>query len=238
MKDESGEWKRCPIAKCELTYERVSLIDQVGCFSHSAIQQSGQQEYRITLEGNEKNRRQVEIEIHKNDYLTISFIGDINFASRWFGTADVMRDKLRSRPVHEQQASQDSNLNEQGVYWYLEGIKTLKELRDIISTHPKNNTTLTAEGIIALEMQLNFIIKCFPPLHPIPTDEQCRICEQAIRKDATGKVLEQLDDLRKYANGEYQEAECSDNEREMRIHLEYENRIWGIMKELRKGRQE
>ena len=153
---------------------------------------TGQQEYRITLEGNEKNRRQVEIEIHKNDYLTISFIGDINFASRWFGTADVMRDKLRSRPVHEQQASQDSNLNEQGVYWYLEGIKTLKELRDIISTHPKNNTTLTAEGIIALEMQLNFIIKCFPPLHPIPTDEQCRICEQAIRKDATGKVLDTL----------------------------------------------
>jgi hypothetical protein len=61
---------------------------------------------------------------------------------------------------------------------------------------------------------------------------------KAGRKDTTGKVLEQLDDLRKYANGEYQEAECSDNEREMRIHLEYENRIWGIMKELRKGEQE
>lgn len=45
-------------------------------------------------------------------------------------------------------------------------------------------------------------------------------------------VMEILEDLRKYANSEYQEAECSDNEREMRIHLEYENRIWAIMKSL------
>jgi hypothetical protein len=29
---------------------------------------------------------------------------------------------------------------------------------------------------------------------------------------------------------EYGDAETSDNEREMRIHLEYENRIWGILK--------
>jgi protein-arginine kinase activator protein McsA len=36
MKDESGEWKRCPIAKCELSFERLSLIDVVGCASHSA----------------------------------------------------------------------------------------------------------------------------------------------------------------------------------------------------------
>ena len=38
------------------------------------------------------------------------------------------------------------------------------------------------------------ILSC--PVHeqqyPIPNDEQCRICEQAIRKDATGKVLEEL----------------------------------------------
>lgn len=45
-------------------------------------------------------------------------------------------------------------------------------------------------------------------------------------------VLESLDGLRKYANAEYKEAELSDNEREMRIHLEYENRIWGIMQPL------
>ena len=47
------------------------------------------------------------------------------------------------------------------------------------------------------------------------------------------KVLELLEDLRKYANGEYKEADLSDNEHDLRIHLEYENRIWGIMKELR-----
>ena len=47
------------------------------------------------------------------------------------------------------------------------------------------------------------------------------------------KVLELLNDLRKYANGEYKEADLSDNEHDLRIHLEYENRIWGIMKELR-----
>jgi len=57
--------------------------------------------------------------------------------------------------------------------------------------------------------------------------------EQEIRKDERDKVLELLDDLRRYANGEYKEADLSDNEHEMRIHLEYENRIWGIMQELR-----
>jgi hypothetical protein len=49
------------------------------------------------------------------------------------------------------------------------------------------------------------------------------------------KVLELLDDLRRYANGEYKEADLSDNEHDLRIHLEYENRIWGIMKELRQA---
>jgi hypothetical protein len=47
------------------------------------------------------------------------------------------------------------------------------------------------------------------------------------------KVLELLNDLRRYANGEYKEANLSDNEHDLRIHLEYENRIWDIMKELR-----
>jgi len=41
-------------------------------------------------------RRQVEIHIDKNDYLTISFIGDIKFAGRWYGTAEVIREKLTS----------------------------------------------------------------------------------------------------------------------------------------------
>jgi hypothetical protein len=47
------------------------------------------------------------------------------------------------------------------------------------------------------------------------------------------KVLELLKGLRRYSSGEYIEAELSDNEHDMRIHLEYENRIWEIMIELR-----
>jgi hypothetical protein len=61
--------------------------------------------------------------------------------------------------------------------------------------------------------------------------------EMVIRKDEREKVLDLLDDLRKYANGEYNEAELSDNEHDLRIHLEYENRIWGIMKELRQSKE-
>ena len=52
------------------------------------------------------------------------------------------------------------------------------------------------------------------------------------------KVLELLNVLRRYANGEYKEAELSDNEHDMRIHLEYENRIWEIMIELRQSKEE
>lgn len=55
---------------------------------------------------------------------------------------------------------------------------------------------------------------------------------EEIRK-ARDNIIEVLDELRTYAKGEYQESSLSDNEREMRIHLEYENRIWGIMKSLR-----
>jgi hypothetical protein len=57
--------------------------------------------------------------------------------------------------------------------------------------------------------------------------------QESGRKDERDTVLELLDGLRKYANGEYKEADLSDNEHDLRIHLEYENRIWGIMKELR-----
>ena len=52
---------------------------------------------------------------------------------------------------------------------------------------------------------------------------------------AREKVLEQLSDLNRYACQEYDEASCSDNEREMRIHLEYGNRTWGIIRSLRTG---
>ena len=45
-----------------------------------------------------KHRNQVEITIQKNDYLTISFMGDIDFAGRWYGTAEVLRERLRSHP--------------------------------------------------------------------------------------------------------------------------------------------
>jgi hypothetical protein len=55
---------------------------------------------------------------------------------------------------------------------------------------------------------------------------------EQIRKQERDTVLELLDGLRKYANGEYKEADLSDNEHDLRIHLEYENRIWGIMKGL------
>jgi hypothetical protein len=163
---------------------------------------TGQQEYRITLEGNEKNRRQVEIEIHKNDYLTISFIGDINFASRWFGTADVMRDKLRSRPVHEQQASlKDSGFNEPGELeygsilpngedWRLrrcdagmgeteyrikDALESVKELQAYpLNSHEIICLNIIKEALCSREQQF-----------PVPTDEQCR-------KDATGEVLNRI----------------------------------------------
>lgn len=66
---------------------------------------------------------------------------------------------------------------------------------------------------------------------------QCEIHHQDVIEEAATKpreeVLELLDDLRKYAKGEYTEADISGNEREMRTHLEYENRIWGVMKSLR-----
>ncbi len=57
----------------------------------------------------------------------------------------------------------------------------------------------------------------------------------AIRAAQTPEVLESLDKLGEYADSEYEEANLSGNEREMRIHLEYTNRIWGIMKSLRGG---
>jgi hypothetical protein len=60
--------------------------------------------------------------------------------------------------------------------------------------------------------------------------------EADIRANERERVLDLLDDLRKYTSGEYKEAELSDNEHDMRIHLEYENRIWEIMIELRQSK--
>ena len=60
----------------------------------------------------------------------------------------------------------------------------------------------------------------------------------AIAAQAREKVLEKLYPLHKYADDEYNEANLSDNEREMMIHLEYSNRIWGLMKSLRTGGDE
>ena len=65
--------------------------------------------------------------------------------------------------------------------------------------------------------------------------ERCGCTLHSDFQNQREKVLDGLDGLRKYANGEYKEADLSDNEHDLRIHLEYENRIWGIMKELRQA---
>jgi hypothetical protein len=229
--------------------------------SHSSIQQEpGQQEYRIT---DEELQQMSEID---------------------YGNCDVARRvvlRVRSRPI---QASQDSNLNEQepgeleygsilpnGEDWRLRrcdagmGETEYRIFRNEVFFAQFDNRKDADMVMGAMTHRQER-----EQQSPTPPDEQCRICEQAIRKDereqwkkgilkfteedpllmayaegykagkkdATGKVLDKLDELRKYANGEYKEADCSDNEREMRIHLEYENRVWGIMREFRKGRQE
>jgi hypothetical protein len=57
--------------------------------------------------------------------------------------------------------------------------------------------------------------------------------DAAIRNTALENIIEQLSDLNHYSREEYKEASLSDNEREMRIHLEYGNRLWGIIRSLR-----
>jgi hypothetical protein len=61
------------------------------------------------------------------------------------------------------------------------------------------------------------------------TEQECQDKIAQVREDA----IEQLGDLNKYACFEYEEASLSDNEREMMIHLEYGNRVWGIIRSLR-----
>ena len=199
---------------------------------------TGQQEYRIT-------DRQL------RDMIYFAYVDPKDDDSIHEGIKELVK-AIRSRPVHEQASLKDSGFNEQepgeleygsilpnGEDWRLRrcdagmGETEYRIFRNEVFFAQFDNRK-DADMVMGAMTHRQEREQQFPK----PTDEQCRICEQAIRKDATEKVLEQLDDLRKYANGEYQEAECSDNEREMRIHLEYENRIWGIMKELRKGRQE
>ena len=43
-------------------------------------------------------KRQTEIHICQGDYLTIHFAGDIHFAWNWYGDAEIIREKLCSRP--------------------------------------------------------------------------------------------------------------------------------------------
>ena len=61
------------------------------------------------------------------------------------------------------------------------------------------------------------------------------LIKDAAAKAEREKVIEILGDLNKYSCEEYEEASLSDNEREMRIHLEYGNRTWGIIRSLRGG---
>ena len=71
--------------------------------------------------------------------------------------------------------------------------------------------------------------------HLIYTVGECMTQCQKAREDEREQVIEILGDLNKYSCEEYEEASLSDNEREMRIHLEYGNRTWGIIRSLRGG---
>ena len=57
-------------------------------------------------------------------------------------------------------------------------------------------------------------------------------------RTATLAAIEMLSDLNKYSCEEYEEASLSDNEKEMRIHLEYGNRLWGIIRSLRTAQEQ
>lgn len=72
---------------------------------------------------------------------------------------------------------------------------------------------------------------------PAPAADAPNQCYHTGYSDGAQKerenVIEILCDLNKYSCFEYEEANLSDNEREMRIHLEYGNRLWGIIRSLR-----
>jgi len=70
-----------------------------------------------------------------------------------------------------------------------------------------------------------------------PSKHVCINCDEAART-ATLAAIEMLSDLNKYSCEEYEEASLSDNEKEMRIHLEYGNRLWGIIRSLRTAQEQ
>jgi hypothetical protein len=79
-------------------------------------------------------------------------------------------------------------------------------------------------GIIVEDMIIEFNKK-----HDAQVAKAAR--EQA--QQSIDAAIEQLSDINKYACEEYEEANLSDNEREMRIHLEYGNRVWEVVRFLR-----
>jgi hypothetical protein len=66
----------------------------------------------------------------------------------------------------------------------------------------------------------------------------CEKHDAAIASTATLAAIEMLSDLNKYSCEEYEEASLSDNEKEMRIHLEYGNRLWGVIRSLRTAQEQ
>ena len=66
-----------------------------------------------------------------------------------------------------------------------------------------------------------------------PVAAQVTKAERERAQQRIDAAIEQLSDINKYAREEYEEANLSDNEREMRIHLEYGNRVWGVVRFLR-----
>ena len=68
---------------------------------------------------------------------------------------------------------------------------------------------------------------------PVFTQQHDAAIVAQARNRTLDEIIETLSDLNRYSCQEYEEASLSDNEREMRIHLEYGNRLWGIIRSLR-----
>ncbi len=69
---------------------------------------------------------------------------------------------------------------------------------------------------------------------PAPSHSECYKTGYAEgAAQAREDTIEKLDVIRKHAQEQYKEAECSDDLDLMAMHLDYENQIWDIMKSLR-----
>jgi len=88
-------------------------------------------------------------------------------------------------------------------------------------------------GTAAFEAQENLQKTHLEWEHLKEHDAQVAKAEREQVQSQIDAVIEQLSDINKYAREEYEEANLSDNEREMRIHLEYGNRVWGVVRSLR-----